>query len=306
MHAAMSTRLVLLSTLLLASTAYADDPVPAFQTVGKKDDVKEVKDVTWVAKGEAGLVQTTGNSRNTTITVGANALRKDKDNKLELTLALTYARATTRIANDANGDGMIDANELTTQTVTSAENALAKLRYDRYLTGSDALYVTGIAGLDKPAGVNFAGGGQVGYSRSLYADRCRQLLGELGYDLTYIKLAAGTSSTIHSGRAFAGYKQKLAEKASVEASAEALFNLNSVTFGMRTANAFGDTRVIGHVGVTAGLSAKVSLNASFDVRYTNFPAPVPKIGNLPFAPGFEPLAEETDTITKVSLIVSFL
>ncbi|MGE5181503.1 MAG: DUF481 domain-containing protein, partial [Acidobacteriota bacterium] len=150
--------------VLLATTAYADDPNPAFQTVGKKEDVKEVKDVTWAAKGEAGLVQTTGNSRNTTITVGANALRKDKDNKLELTLALTYARATTRIANDANGDGMIDANELTTQTATSAENALGKLRYDRYLTGSDALYVAGLAGLDKPAGIDFQGGGQAGYS----------------------------------------------------------------------------------------------------------------------------------------------
>lgn len=302
----MSTRLVLVSVLFVSATAYADDPVPSFQNTGKKEDVKDVKDVAWAAKGEAGLVQTTGNSRNTTFTLGANALRKDKDNKLELTLAATYARATIRIANDADGDGLIEPNELSTQTSTSAENALAKLRYDRYLTGADALYVAGDAGLDKPAGIDFQGGGQAGYSRGLYTDPCRSLLGEVGYDYSYVSLSAGTSSSIHSGRLFVGYKWKIADKSSLDASVESLFNLNKVTFGMRTATAFNDTRVLGHAGVTAGLSAKVSLNASFDVKYTNFPAPLPTIGKIPYAPGFVPLAEETDTITKVSLIVTFL
>jgi hypothetical protein len=75
---------------------------------------------------------------------------------------------------------------------------------------------------------------------------------------------------------------------------------------MRTANAFAATRVTGIVGVTSALSSKLSLNASFTVKYATFATPLPKIGGLPFAPGYEPEADKTDTILKVSLIVSFL
>lgn len=293
------------SLAVLVSLSALAAAEPKFEDKGKKEDVKDVKDVTWTAKGEAGLVATTGNSRTTNITVGADATRKDKDNKVEATVAFTYAKATTRTATDANANGVIDPGELSTASATSAENLLGKLRYDRYLTGADALYVAALAGFDKPAGMDFIGGGQAGYSRSLYKEGAHEILGEVGYDLSYLKLTAGSSSTIHSGRAFAGYKGKVEKDTALEASVEALFNLNSVTFGMRTANALSATRVNGLVGVTSALSSKLSLNASFTVKYTNFPAPLAKIG-LPFAPGFEPEADKTDTILKVSLIVSFL
>ena len=52
--------------MVVASRANAQ-PAPTFEA-GKKADVKDVKEVTWTAKGEAGLVTTTGNSRTTTIT----------------------------------------------------------------------------------------------------------------------------------------------------------------------------------------------------------------------------------------------
>jgi hypothetical protein len=312
----MKLRLPVAVTLAaLCAPAFADDPPPPTYTYGKKDDVKDVKDVTWAAKGELGLVATTGNSRTTTISAGANVVRKDKDNKLELTLAATYARATTRIVSDTNGNGVIDAGELTEQEATSAENAGGKLRYDRYLTGTDALYAAALAGIDVPAGKDFIGGGQGGYSRSLW--RCtatttegkeevrQEILGEVGYDLSYIKLSAGSSTTIHSGRAFVGYKGKLKDT-SIEASVEALFNINGVDYGMRHANAFADTRLNGILGFTTALSSKLSLAASFNMKYENFPAPLAKIGNLPFADDFVPVAEKLDTITKLSLIFKFL
>ena len=297
----LSRSLVVLASF--TAVAHAD---PKFESAGKKEDVKDVQDVTWTAKGEAGLVSTTGNSRTTSLTVGADGIRKDKDNKLEATVAFTYASATTRTAGDANGNGVIDPGELSTASATSAENLMAKLRYDRYLTGADALYVAALAGLDKPAGMDFIGGAQAGYSRSLFKEGAHEVLGEVGYDLSYLKLTAGSTSTIHSGRAFAGYKGKIEKQTALEASIEALVNLNSVTFGMRTANAGSATRVNGLVGVTSALSSKLSLNASFVVKYSNFPAPLAKIGPLPFAPGFEPESDKTDTILKVSLIVSFL
>ena len=122
--------------MVVASRANAQ-PAPTFEA-GKKADVKDVKEVTWTAKGEAGLVTTTGNSRTTTITGSANATRKDKDNKVDLLIDGAFARATTRTAADTNGNGVIDPGELSTSTATAAENAKARLRYDRYLTAADA------------------------------------------------------------------------------------------------------------------------------------------------------------------------
>ena len=314
----MASKLAWVTAVMMAvcSPAFADDPTYSY---GKADDVKDVKAVTWAAKGELGLVETTGNSKSTTISAGANALRKDKDNKLELTLAAIYARATTRLVDDANGNGVIDNGELTSSTNTAAESAQAKLRYDRYLTTLDALYATAITGVDVPAGKDFIGEGQAGYSRSLYhvteitkdkdgkdKEEVKQdVLAELGYDISYTSLSAGSSSTIHSGRAFVGYKGKFKDT-TIEASLEGLFNFNSVTYGMREAGAFGDTRLNGLIGFTTSLSTKLSLAASFAIKFDNFPAPLAKIGDLPFAADFAPAADKTDTITKLSLIFKFI
>lgn len=289
--------------LALAGTASAEDP--KFQ-MGKAEDVKDVKAVEWTAKGEAGLVATTGNSQSTTITAGATVIRKDADNKLEAVLGGTFARATTKVASDANGDGAISEDELSDATATSAENAALKLRYDRYLTTLDSLYVAALGAIDRPAGKDFQGGGQGGYSRSLYKTDDHQALAELGYDLSYVKLVDGDSTTIHSVRGFVGYKGKIKAETSVEASVEALFNANAVKFGDREAAAFKDVRLNALVGVTTSLSTKLSLSASFAVKFDNFPAPLAKIGDLPFAAGFVPLSDRTDTMTKVSLIVKFL
>jgi hypothetical protein len=291
--------------VLLAARAWAQPATPKYEK-GKVDDVKDVKDVVWTAKGEAGLVATSGNSRTTTLTVGAAAVRKDKDNKLEATVAVAYARATTRIVSDQNGDGVIEPNELSEATATSANTGLFKLRYDRYFTKTDAAYVTAIAGYDIPAGKQFQGGGQAGYSRNVFHADGHDVLAEIGYDFSYIALSAGSSTTIHSGRLFAGYKGKINKQTVVEASVEALSNLNSITYGMRTAGAFDDTRVNGLAAITASLSTRLSLGASFAVRFDNFPAPLAKIADLPFAPGFEPSAEKLDTILKVSLIVKII
>ena len=291
--------------VVVTSPCAFGQPDPKFD-MGKQEDVKDIKDVVWTAKGEAGLVASTGNSQTTTVTAGANVTRKDKDNKFDGVLTGTFARATTRIATDANGDGTIGADELTKATATSAENAAAKLRYDRYLSELDSLYIAALGAIDRPAGKQFQGGGQVGYSRSLYKSTDHQALAELGYDLSYLRLTAGDSTTIHSLRAFVGYKGKIKAETALEASLEGLFNANTLRFGERKASPFQDTRMNAMIGVTTSLSSKLSLSASFTAKLDNFPAPLAKIGDLPFAPGFVPIADKLDTVTKVSLIIKFL
>ena len=302
-----STRWYFTISTLLASHVALAQPAPATAyEKGKIDDVKDVKEVTWTAKAEAGLLESTGNSSTTTVTAAADATRKDKDNKFEASFVAAYARARTRVATDVNGNGTISQDELTETTATSAKNGALKLRYDRYFTPDDSVYVAALGAIDQPAGKDFQGGGQVGYSRSIYKDDDQQLLAELGYDLSYLKLAAGSSVIVHSARAFAGYKNKLTKDTAVEASAEGLFNVNSVTYGMREAGAFGATRFNGMVALTTALSTKISFAASFTAKYDAFPAPLAKIGSLPFEAGFEPIADNLDTITKLSLIVKFL
>jgi hypothetical protein len=280
-------------------------PDPKFE-MGKRDDVKGIKDVEWTAKGEAGAVATTGNSRTTTLTGGANVTRKGIDTKLDAQLTATFARATTRTATDDDGDGSISAGELSSSTATSAESAAGKLRFDRYFSDLDSVYVAVLGAVDRPAGKQFQGGGQAGYSRSLYKTEQHQALVELGYDLSYLRLTAGDSTTIHSLRAFAGYKGKLTAETVVESSLEALFNANTLTFGNRQASPFEDTRLNGSIAVTTSLSSKLSLSASFLARFDNFPAPLAKIGSLPFSAGFEPASDKLDTTTRLALIIKFL
>src|ERR1043165_5304762 len=117
----MMVRTSVVVLVMLGSVAAAQTPV--FEKKGDAKDVDKIEKVLWSAKGEAGIVASTGNARTTTLTASASALRKDVDNKLELTLLGTYARATTRTAVDANGDGVIDATELDTTTAVAAENA---------------------------------------------------------------------------------------------------------------------------------------------------------------------------------------
>jgi hypothetical protein len=303
-HAGLSAAIATIATIGAApSIAHAEDPK---FSMGKLEDVKDVKDVVWTAKGEAGLVATTGNSQTTTITAGANVVRKDLANKFEANLNGTFARATTRVATDLDGDGAISENELSDATATSAENAALKLRYDRYLTPLNSLYIAALGLVDRPAGKEFQGGGQIGYSRSLYKTEAHEALAELGYDLSYLRLDAGDSTSIHSVRGFLGYKGKIKEETALEASVEALFNANTLTFGERESKPFRDARVNGMIGVTTSLSSKLSLSASFAVRFDNFPAPLATIGDLPFAAGFEPASDRLDTTTKVTLIVKIL
>jgi len=288
-------------------------PNPTF-TYGTPEEAAAVE---WAASGEAGVLYTTGNSRTTTFTGSAKASRKAGNNKLEVEATGAFARSTVRIAVESNDDGVISADEIQEQDATSAKNALFKARYDRFLTEHNSLYVSAAAGFDEPAGKDLFGGGQVGYSRLLFKNDRHEAKAEVGYDFTYESLSAGGSTSIHSARGFVGYKGalrvetdddgKVSTTTSAEASIEGLFNVNAldVPTGDGRASAFEDTRLIGIAGVTTQLFDDISMAVSFTVKFDNVPAPLAPFA-LPYAPGFVPEAEKLDTITKATLIVSFL
>jgi hypothetical protein len=309
--ALIASATALTMTAATAGTASAQNPSFTF---GKPEEVKEVE---WSASAEAGLIFTTGNSETTTFTGAAKASRKEGNNKFEGEASGTFARSEILIAADGPDENTtIDANEITEQDATSAKNAQGKLRYDRFLTEFNSLYVSGTAGFDEPAGKDFYGGGQVGYSRQVYKDDRHELKAEVGYDFTYEELSAGDGTSIHSARVFAGWKGALQTTTDVEgkteatttaeASVEALFNVNTldVPTGDLEAGPFEDTRINGMAGVSTKLWENISLAVSFTAKFDNVPAPL-AIDGAVFTPGFVPDADKLDTITKATLIVNF-
>lgn len=289
----------------LAGVASAQ-PTPKFE-YGKAEDVKDVKETEWTATAEAGLVLTTGNSRTTTATGGIKATRKQAENKLALEAGFTLARSSAVVGFvDSDGDNLIDDGELRREDTDSAKNFNSKLRYDRFLTEHNSIFIAALAGADPIAGKDFVGGGQAGYARQLYSTEQHTTSGEFGYDFSYENFATDDPSSvqIHSARAFIGHKAKLSEDTSFEGSLEALDNLNSNA----AADRFDDLRVNLGGSLSTKLTKAMSFSFSFSAKFDNVPAPFARPAGLmgDFDAANPPLSSKIDTTTKASLIVTLL
>lgn len=272
---------------------------------GKFDEVKDVKDVEWKATAEAGLVFTTGNSESTTMTGGIKASRKTGANKLSIEGSAAYQKSALWVLNDRNGNDMIDdESELQSVSTTTAETISGKLRYDRFLTELNSLFIAALASRDVPAGKEAVLGGQLGYSRSLYKSETALTLAEIGYDYSHEDLVASTDGlSIHSARAFVGHKATMTPGADLDASVELLTNLNKLDLPTgKDGGIFKDTRVNVKVALSAKIGANLSAQTSIEAKYDNRPSP---LGVKNLAMGFVPEASSLDTIMKASLIYTF-
>lgn len=292
---------ILLVLAMLVGNAAADDPKFVF---GSHDDVKDVKVVEWAAAAEAGVVLTTGNSETTTATGGFKVSRKDGADKLAIEASGAYAKSGVRVIQDLNGNGLIDnPSEITTQETVSAETLQSKLRYDRFLTEFNSLFIAALASRDIPAGKESAFGGQLGYSRQLYKSTTAETVGEIGYDFSRETLTTGTANSIHSARGFVGHKATLIEGTQLDTSLELLSNVNRETLPTgKDGGPFKDTRINFRISVQAKIGLNMAIQMAFEARYDNRPGPM-QIKML--APGFVPEADSLDTIMKASFIYTF-
>jgi hypothetical protein len=284
-----------------SATAFAGDPKFEF---GKSEEVEKVKDVEWTAAGEIGAVFTTGNSETTTISGGLRASRKTGKNKLSVEAALTYARSAIRVLADKNGNGEIDSEaEIISVSSTTAETLASKVRYDRFLTKFNSVFVAALAARDVPAGKESVIGGQIGYSRQLRKTKTSETVGEFGYDYSREDLVVGDPVSIHSARAFMGHKAVMTEGTTLEASLEMLTNLVEVTLPTGKDGSFGkDTRLDAKVAISAKIGKNLAAQMQMQVKYDNRPAP---LAIKPLAMGFVPESSKLDTIMKASLIYTF-
>ncbi len=273
---------------------------------GKFDEVKDVKAVEWKATAEAGVVFTTGSSESTTASGGLKISRKTGKNKLALEGSAAYATSGLRLLLDHNDNGMIDnESEIVTVQTTTAETLAGRLRYDRFLTELNSLYIAALASRDTPAGKELVFGGQAGYSRSLYKSKTAQTLAELGYDYSREDLVApGDPLSIHSLRAFVGHKAAMTEGTDLDASAELLSNLNTLDLPTgKDGGPFQDTRLNIKVAVSAKIGLNLAFQTSIEAKYDHRPSPL-AIKNL--AMGFAPESSTLDTIMKASFIYTFV
>lgn len=297
------------AAIVAAASAAAAQPTPKFE-YGKAEDLKDVKGTEWDATAEAGVVFTSGNSRITTVTGGFKATRKQAKNKVSAEAAGAFARTSNLVASDLNGDMVLQADEVRREDKDSAKNVAAKVRYDRFLTEKNSLFIAALAGADPLAGKDLTAGGQLGYSRLLYLSKVHELAGEVGYDFSYENFAttdptATDSIAIHSARAFTGYKGKLSETTTVEGSVEILANLTGQTINTRDVGAFEDLRVNLASSIAAKLSTSVAMSFSFGAKFDNVPAPLAVAGFM-LDPADPPQASRMDTVIKASIIVTFL
>ena len=294
--------LVLGLALVASRVAVAGDPKFEF---GKKEELKDVKDVEWHATAEGGLVLTTGNSETTTASGGFKVSRKTGANKLAIEGTGTYAKSGVRVLADLNGNGMIDGpDEIATVDTVTAETLFGKARYDRFLTDFNSLFVAALASRDVPAGKLSAFGGQAGYSRRLLKTQFAETVAEFGFDFSREHLATGSPVSIFSLRGFVGHKVTMTEGTDLDSALEVLTNLNHETLPTgKNGNAFNDTRVNMKLAISSKIGTNLSFQTSFEVHYDNRPGPLP-IKNL--AMGFVPEADPLDTILKASLIYTFI
>jgi hypothetical protein len=293
--------LVAAATMIAAPVAFAQTPKFQF---GKSEEVEKVKDVEWTAQAEAGIVFTTGNAETTTATAGLKASRKTGFNKVSLEGSLTYAKSGIRVLRDNNANGMIDdESEITTVDTTTAETYAAKARYDRFLTKYNSLFVAVLASRDRPAGKEKVLGAQVGYSRQLYKSKTAEAVAEIGYDFSREDLTAGDSLSIHSVRAFLGYKAEMTEGTTLDSAFEVLTNLNEETLPtMKDGGPGQDTRINAQASIASKIGKNLAVQTAIEMHYDHRPGPLPIKG---LAMGFVPEASNLDTIMKASLIYTF-
>ena len=144
------------------------------------------------------------------------------------------------------------------------------------------------------------------------------LVAELGYDFSYESYVAPDSDSvnIHSVRVFVGETLSLTQETGINASVEALLNVNKETNainasdGTKGVSPFKDTRFNGKVALTTNLWKSLAFGFSFGFKYDQNPAPRPMPANAkdaswPAEYWSLAYAQRWDTATEATLLYTF-
>lgn len=267
------------------TTGKADVTTEGKVETAKKDDPKTAKDATEWSLNAGGLL-TSGNSRSVSGTFGTNFRLRRDGNQVSLIAAANYG------GNTPEGGSF----------TRTADNQQAKLRYDRFISGSLVGFLGFQARRDSLAGLvpRLQIDPGLGYYVVDTADT--NLWFEAGYDFLFDRrssdaIAAAAAkdptaapldktATAHSARVFVGFKSVLSEGTTLAAGLEFLQAL--------TKNAATDNRPFrlnGDLVLNAKLTKTFSLATSFAFKYDG---------------GALPGKKDIDTTTALSLVYTIL
>jgi putative salt-induced outer membrane protein YdiY len=217
----------LLSTLL-PLRALSQEAPPTFEY--KAPPEKFGDETVWKSNVQAGLLYVSGNAETIGGSIAGMVSYRHKFDQLELVLRAAYAYSGTT----SEVGGPVDGH------VTSAENWLGRLRYDRFFDDENSVYVAYQMNGDRLAGIAYRIEPQVGFAHRFIADKQQTLRGEVGLDYMYERYLAGAvplDDQFYSVRLYGFYENKFNALASFSQSLELLeavnvpqhFLLNSVT-----------------------------------------------------------------------------
>jgi putative salt-induced outer membrane protein len=238
----------------------------------------EVSKDTTEAKLQAGMLLAGGNSSSLAVTSSGNFRARRGMNDFSAAAAANYAEAKAPPTNERT---------------PSVENLQGKIRYDRFLTESVALFLSISGRRDRFQGLDLRLNFDPGIAYYVIDEPKHQLWAELGYDFQYdvrrqenivqardeTGVIIDKTDTRHSVRAFAGYKHQLNDNVGVSTGLEFLLGLPKTEYW----------RLNWDLGVTATVSERFSLATTFSVKHDNRPLPG---------------IEKTDMLTAVSLAYS--
>lgn len=217
----------------------------------------------------------TGNTRSIAVSGSTRFKWRRGDNEVAADGQFVYGRASIRV------DGEFD------DWKTNADEQIARVRYDRYLTELDSVF--GVVGgrRNRFAGLDIRLQGQAGYARSFFNEPNHRLWGELGYDITYDNFFPNPlvdemtmeelpgHEVFHSARAFVGYDN----------------HIGLVTFATGVEGLFDVEEASNYrVNWSNNLGAKVSTTFTVGLQFTLNYDHVPPEG-----------AEKLDTLTLLTV-----
>lgn len=225
--------------------------------------VKEVEEVTEPKSdlaAELGGALAAGNSAAYSVNAGITGGRKWGMNRISGTASGMFGRAVA----DADGDGILSVEERDSGYKTNQQQAVGFLRYDRFLTKKDSLYLLSGVLIDPFAGFASRTHQQIGYSRKLVTNETTLLVGEVGFDWAQENYVAGQDpgyQDVFAARVMAGLQHTFNEAVQFKGQVEVFPNVVVIE----------DVRLNGTASLAARLSGKIGFKTAYNLRFDNVP-----------------------------------
>jgi hypothetical protein len=304
------------ASLFLGGVAVAQtSAAPSFTS--NEAPKEEAKETGWKVEAKAGVIWLAGNADSTSISAGLAVTRDAVMQRYSLQAAYAFAQSKMLVIppGAAIPFHITSLDQLEEQSSLTARLWNVTPRFDQWLIRRNAqwdtsLYVMGNIASDYAAGKRLFGGGQVGVSTLLLKSGGHSVVGEVGYDFTYLEPYRTESYAIHSIRTALAYRWELSKATKFNAGVEYLINFNKESGAPNDdpsepndVPAFQDHRLNFVVGLTTQVYERLSLSLSwtghFDAKPQLATTPPNVVQDSPV------FLRKFDSITQVSFVYTF-